>query len=94
MTKKEAKEYAEQYKEAIAGKTPEEVKELLIKDKFEDKDADKVIDALFGKSEPVLAVRKFADKNTGKIYQVGDDITHLGEERHAELKLRGFVAND
>jgi hypothetical protein len=46
------------------------------------------------KKEPkkkVIAAKKFADKTDGKVYEKGADITHLGEDRHAELKERGIV---
>lgn len=39
----------------------------------------------------VKAAKKFSDKQTGRVYEAGDDITHLGEERHEELKQRGFI---
>lgn len=92
MTKKEAQEYAEQYKESVAGKNREEAKAILIKDKFVDKDAEKVLGALFSEAdEPVIAARKFSDKGTGKVYEAGSDISHLGEDRHEELRQRGFI---
>lgn len=46
------------------------------------------------KAKKVVAERKFKDKNTGATYQKGADITHLGEDRHNELKQRGFIKND
>jgi len=38
-----------------------------------------------------IAAKKFADKETGKIYKEGDSLDHLDEKRILELKARGFI---